>query len=149
VRLIGTGFTSQGGGRYLMGLGPDFIINADSSMSLVDAKAGIAGIEIQAARNTQFFSYDSFAQFGQAVTLDKGGKAIGYGVAGSTTANRALHELTFGVTETFFRDPRYGAMQLMLQGSYLKRSLFAGVPAGTPSDAALKMFYVNVRYVLP
>ena len=149
VRLIGTGFTSHGGGRYLMGLGPDFIINADSSMSLVDAKAGIAGIELQAGKNTQFYSYDSFAQFGQAVTIDKGGKVIGYGVAGSTTANRALHELTFGVTETFFRDPRYGAMQLMLQGSYLKRSLFAGVPAGTPSDAALKMFYVNVRYVLP
>jgi hypothetical protein len=149
VRLIGTAFTSHGGGRYLMGLGPDFIINADSSLSLVDAKSAIAGAELQVTPKTLVYGYDSFAQFDQAVTVDKNGKAIGFGVPGSTSANRMIREVTFGVTQTFFKDPRYGAFQLMLQGSYLKRSLFAGAPAGAPSDAALKMFYVNVRYVLP
>ena len=149
VRLIGTAFTSHGGGRYLMGLGPDFIVNADNSPALVDAKAGIFGAEVQLTPKTLVYGYDSFAQFDQAVTLDRNGKAIGYGVPGSTSANRMLREITFGVTQTFFKDPRYGAFQLMLQGSYLKRSLFTPAAAGTPSGADLKMVYVNVRYVLP
>ena len=149
VRLIGTAFTSHGGGRYLMGLGPDFVVNGDNSLTLVDAKSAIFGAEVQMLPKTLVYAYDSFAQFDQALTLDKGGKTIGYGVPGSTSANRMLREITFGVTQTFFKDPRYGAFQLMLQGSYLKRSLFTPVAAGTPADADLKMVYVNVRYVLP
>jgi hypothetical protein len=51
-------------------------------------------------------------------------------------------------SQTLFRDPKLGGMQLMLQYSYLQRTPLA-VPAGSPSSATMKMFYVNVRYLLP
>ena len=44
-RLIATGFYSSGGGRYLVGLGPDFIVGPDGSISPVHSMAGIAGFE--------------------------------------------------------------------------------------------------------
>jgi len=67
---------------------------------------------------------------------------IGFGVPGSQSANKKVDEETVGLTQTFFRDPKIGAMQLMLQYSNLKRTPFS-VPAGTPSDAKLNMVYVN------
>ena len=36
----------------------------------------------------------------------------------------------------------------MLQFSNLKRTPFS-VPVGTPGNATMNMFYVNVRYILP
>ena len=59
-----------------------------------------------------------------------------------------MNETTVGITQTFFRDPKIGGMQLMVQYSNVQRTPFS-VPAGTSSDAKLNMVYVNVRYVLP
>ncbi len=148
VHLVGTSFFSKGGGRYIFGLGPDFIVNADSSLSLVGAKSGIGGVEIQAGARTLLFGYYGIAKYDQNVTLDANGKPIGYGVPGSTSANEKIQETTAGFNQTFFRDPKYGALQLIFQYSYLTRTPWA-VPAGTPADAKTNMVYVNVRYVLP
>jgi hypothetical protein len=147
-RLIATNFFSKGGGRYIANTGaPDFIVNPDFSMSLVKSWSGIYGAEVT-SKNTLLYGYYSLAQIDSNTTLDTNGKQIGYGIAGSQAANHKVQEGTVGFTQTFFRDPKIGGMQLMVQYSYLKRTPFA-VPAGTPSDANLHMVYVNVRYLLP
>jgi hypothetical protein len=148
-RLVATTFMAPGGGRYIANTnGPDFIVNADGSLSFVKARSAIVGAELQAHPKTLVYGYYSQALFDQNVAVDTNGKAIGFGVAGSTSANRELDEATVGVTQTFFKDPRIGGIQLMVQYSNVKRTPFS-VPVGTPADARLNMVYVNVRYVLP
>jgi hypothetical protein len=149
VRLVATNFFSDGGGRYIGNTGvPDFIVNPDFSMSLVRSFSGIYGPEVT-VKNTLLYGYYSLTNIDQNTTVDADGKTpIGYGIPGSTAANHKVHETTVGLTQTFFRDPKYGGLQLMLQYSYLKRTPFS-VPTGTPADATMKMFYLNVRYLLP
>jgi hypothetical protein len=149
IRFVATSFFSDGSGRYISNTNvPDFIVNADGSLSLVKSRSFIVGPEIQAGPKTLIYGYYSWGQFDQNVTLDTNGKQIGFGVTGNTAANHKLIEPTVGVTETFFRDPKFGGMQLMVQYSYLRRTPFS-VPSGTPADAKLHMIYVNVRYILP
>jgi hypothetical protein len=89
------------------------------------------------------------ARVTQNTTFDADGKTvIGYGVASSQAPNQKIDEITVGITQTFFRDPKIGGMQLMVQYSNLKRTPFS-VPTGTPTDAKMNMVYVNVRYLLP
>jgi hypothetical protein len=149
VRLIATNFFSQGGGRYIANTGaPDFIVNPDFSMSLVKSWSGIYGAEIT-EKNTLLYGYYSIAKIDQNLSLDLPPVAlIGYGVPNSQAANHKIQEITVGLTQTLFRDPKIGGMQLMLQYSNLKRTPFS-VPANTPSDAKLNMVYFNVRYILP
>jgi hypothetical protein len=148
-KLVATNFFSDGGGRYIANTGtPDFIVNPDYSMSLVKAWSGIYGPEITVGK-TLVYGYYSVDRVTENTTLDADGKTqIGYGVTGSTAANKDINETTIGLTQTFFRDAKIGGMQLMLQYSYLKRTPFS-VPAGTPSNATMSMFYLNVRYILP
>ncbi|HLQ52397.1 MAG TPA: hypothetical protein VK129_12920, partial [Terriglobales bacterium] len=74
---------------------------------------------------------------------------IGFGGGNSpNSANRALQEGTFDWIQTFFKNPQYGSLQLIMQYSYLTRSPWF-VPAGAPKNAHLSMAYVNLRYVLP
>ena len=148
-RIVATTFFSNGGGRYLANTNlPDFIVNADASLSLVKSRSFIVGPEIQAGAKTLLYGYYSQARADQNVAVDTNGKAIGFGVAGSTSANNKINETTVGLTQTFFRDAKIGAMQLMLQYSNVQRTPFS-VPAGTPSNTKMNMLYVNVRYVLP
>jgi hypothetical protein len=148
-RLIATNFYSKGGGRYIANTGiPDFIVNPDFSMSLVKSWSGIYGTEIT-AKNTLLYGYYSVARATQNTAFDADGKTmIGYGVASSQAPNQKINEITVGITQTFFRDPKIGGMQLMVQYSNLKRTPFS-VPTGTPTDAKMNMVYVNVRYLLP
>jgi hypothetical protein len=148
-RVIATNFFSKGGGRHIANTGtPDFIVNPDFSMALVKAWSGIYGAEITAG-NTLLYGYYSLDRIDALTTLDADGKTpIGYGIPGNGGANHKIDEGTVGLTQTFFRDPKIGGMQLMIQYSYLKRTPFS-VPSGTSSDAHLNMVYVNVRYLLP
>jgi hypothetical protein len=147
--LILNSFFSKGGGRYIANTNvPDFIVNSDSTMTLVNARSLMGGAEIQAAPKTLVYGYYSYVKADQALTLDTSGKSIGFGVAGSTSANNKLQETTAGITQVFFKDAKIGAMQLMAQFSYVKRTPFS-VPSGTPATASAKMFFFNIRYVLP
>ena len=56
--------------------------------------------------------------------------------------------MTVGVNHAFFREPRYGAMLLIMQYSHVKRTPWS-VPDGTPASARTNLVYVTVRYVLP
>jgi len=148
-KLVAMNFWSNGGGRMIANTGtPDFIVNPDFSMSLVKAFDGIYGVEITAPKTT-LYGYYSTDTIDKNTTLDADGKTqIGYGVDGSQSANHKIMATTIGITQTFFRDPKIGGMQLMIQYSYLKRTPFL-VPVGTPADAKLNMVYINVRYILP
>jgi hypothetical protein len=149
VRVAATTFFSNGGGRYIANTAfPDFVVNADESMTLVKSRSFIVGPEVQATPKTLLYGYYSDARADAETGLDLNAKPIGFGIAGSTSANRKVQESTVGITQTFFRDPKIGGMQLMVQYSYVKRTPFS-VPAGTPADAHLSMVYVNVRYLLP
>jgi hypothetical protein len=149
VRLVATSFFSSGGGRYLANTNlPDFIVNPDASITLVATRSYLIGTEIQAGRKTGLYAYYSEAHADHAVTSDVDGSAIGFGVPGSTAANERIGETTAGVTQTFFRDPKIGGLQVMVQYSHVRRTPFS-VPAGTPADAAVNMLYVNIRYFLP
>ncbi|MGH9378064.1 MAG: hypothetical protein ACRD18_03435 [Terriglobia bacterium] len=153
-RLFATSFYSDGGGRYLYGLGPDFIVRPDSKASLVRSEAGIGGFEFQATHNTMFYGYYGGSFFGRnysVVPSTTGGAPtyVGYGFPGSSSAaNRAIQEGTFGIIQTFWKNARYGALQLIPQYSYLTRAPWY-VAAGNPKNANLSEAYADIRYVLP
>jgi hypothetical protein len=147
VHLIGNGFWSSGGGRYLIGQAPDFMVDADGRPDTIGSTSALGGVEWQMKAPTMVFGYYGTVRIDQKVASD-GGVPIGYGIPGSTSANRAIDETTAGVNHAFFREARYGAMHLIAQYSYVQRTPWS-VPDGTPSNAHAHMLYVAVRYVLP
>jgi hypothetical protein len=155
LRIVLMNYWGNGSGRYIANANlPDFIVNPDGSLSKVKTWSGIYGGEFT-HKKTLVYGYYSIAQGDQNTTFDANGTTpIGFGVPNSQSANHKIQEDTVGVTQTFFRDPKIGGMQLMVQYSYLKRSVFsapATVASGTlPGlDAKTNMLYVNVRYILP
>jgi len=148
-RLIATTFYSQGGGRYIYGLGPDFIVTPTGGLKTVKAASGIAGFEYQASPKAQLFAYYGTAYFGRAYAQDSAGKYYGYGYPGSALSNnRTIEEWTVGYTHTFWKNANYGALQLINQYSYVYRTPWA-VPAAGPLHAHANMLYNNLRYTLP
>jgi hypothetical protein len=150
LHFVFNSFFSTGGGRYIANENiPDFIVNADSSMTLVKARSLSGGLEVQATPKTLIYGYYSAVHADQAVGLDLNGTTpIGFGIANATAANNDVTESTGGLTQTFFKDAKIGGMQLMAQFSYVQRTPFS-VPTGTPATANSKMFFLNIRYILP
>lgn len=162
-RLLANGFWGQGGGRYIIGLGPDFVVRptaggTDVDVSMVHSGTGLAGIEMQAGPKSIFGAYYGGAYFQRNFFCDTtspgvgtcaGKPFIGFGGTNSpTSANRALQEASFDWTQTFWRNPQYGAIFLVNQLSYVTRAPWF-VPAGAPKNAHLVMGYVSLRYQLP
>jgi hypothetical protein len=147
VHVIGTTLVSDGGGRYMIGQAPDFMVNADGSITTIGSTSGMVGVEAQIRPPTMVFGYYGTVRIDQEVSTD-GNTPIGYGVAGDTGANRSIDETTAGVNHAFFRNPNYGALHLILQYSYVARTPWS-VPEGTPSSAHAHVFYVAARYVIP
>jgi hypothetical protein len=176
-RFVANGIWGDGIGRYLIALSPQtvvvpiptgpntFIINPN----LVHAGAGIIGFEAT-ARKSQFGAYwggnyaqrNAFADLtvantttaiscgpGQPLLLKP---CIGFGGTNSAnTANRAIQEGSFDWTQTFWRNPQYGAVQLVTQTSYVTRAPWFVVttPVPQPKNAHLMMVFVSLKYVLP
>ena len=153
-RLLANGFYSDGGGRYVIGLAPSVVIRSDGSPSLVHSGTGLIGLEWQPKPKMQFGAYYGAMYAQRNFTLDtsigaKPNSFIGFGASGSAnTNNRTIQEPTFDWTQTFWRNPQYGAVMLVTQTSYLTRSPWF-VPAGGPKNAHLLMVYTSFRYVLP
>jgi hypothetical protein len=147
VRVIGTTLVSDGGGRYMIGLAPDFIVRPDASLATVGSTSGLVGVEAQVKPPTMLFGYFGTVRIDQEVGTDAG-KPYGYGIAGATAANKSIGETTVGFNHAFFREPRYGSLQLIVQYSYVTRTPWS-VPEGTPSSAHVHMLYVTARYVIP
>ncbi|HEV2420589.1 MAG TPA: hypothetical protein VGS59_02670 [Candidatus Acidoferrales bacterium] len=155
--LIANTFWSDGGGRYIFQLGPDFTVNVNGAGEFVPsplhAGSGIAGFEAT-IKKSLIYGYYGAAYFGrdfQVVTAGPPATYTGYGFPGSISAqNRTIQEPTIGLIQTFWKNPNYGDLKLITQVSYLSRNPWS--VTGTPGNAAsahLGMAFVDLRYDLP
>jgi hypothetical protein len=175
-RFVANALWGNGVGRYMIGLGPQVVAvpvaagpgAINLNLSGVHAANGLVGFELQATPKTLFGAYygaayfqrNSFPDITSPTTLlipiscAPGGvlqnkPCIGYGGLNSAnTNNRAIQEPTFDWTQTFWRNPQYGAVLLVSQISYVTRAPWF-VSAGAPKNAHLGMAFLSVRYVLP
>ncbi len=147
-RLLGTAFYSSGGGRYLFGLGPDLAVGPDGSISPVHSMSAIGGFEYAPTASTQFFAYYAAAYFDRNYTQTGPSSYVGFGFPGSSAANRQFQEPQVGYYHTYWKNPKYGALQLITEYAYLTRAPWS-VPVGTPSTAHAHMVFGALRFTLP
>ena len=122
LRLIATALYGSGGGRYLTGLGPDFVVGPDGSISPVHSLGGVAGFEYTLDSKSQVFGYYGGTYFSRNYTVMGPNSYMGFGYPGSSSANRQLQEPSFGYYYTFWKNPKFGALQLILEYAYLTRA---------------------------
>ena len=159
-RVIGHGMWGNGIGRYMIGSGPDTVVfpiatgpaTFDADLSLVHSGSAIVGAEATAGKSQFGFYYGGF-YFGRNsfvdVTNPVPGRIAGFGGANSpNSANRSIQEGTIDWTQTFWKNPQYGAVLMVTQASYLTRAPWF-VATGAPKNAHLGMGYLSIRYVLP
>lgn len=148
--FISNNYYSDGGGRYIFGQAPDLIVRGDGSASLIHTASTVTGFEAQAAKNTLLYGYYGGVYIQRNTAIDPAnGKLVGYGFPGSPSGqNRSIQESTLGLTQTLWRDPKYGALQLLFQYSYVNRHPWS-VATGQPSNAHTNMLFLDLRYVLP
>jgi len=156
LHLIATGFWSDGGGRYIGGLGPAFVVGQTGtttspfSAHMIHSGSIIAGAEWHAARKNVIALTYSGAYFARSFSLDSSnGALVGYGFPGSAnSSNRAVQEGTLATQTMLWTRPGYGSVQVITQSSYVTRSPWYLAP-GSPKDARSFAGYANLRYVLP
>ena len=146
-RLIDNNYWSDGGGRYIFGQAPDFIIRANGNLSLVHSASTVAGFEANAGR-ALIFGYYGGVYIGKDTAIDTNGKLIGYGPLSNDGQNRSIQEATFGTNITLAKNPRWGALNLLFQYSYVQRNPWL-VTGTSPTNANLSMGFVDLRYTLP
>ncbi|MBZ5596236.1 MAG: hypothetical protein LAP39_28660 [Acidobacteriia bacterium] len=150
-RVLSNNYWSDGGGRWIFGLAPDLIVRPDGTLSPIHAGSTVDGFEYSVKR-TLLYAYYGGTFIRRNYAVDASGAKpvfVGYGYSGSPNSqNRSIHEPTIGLTQTFWRDPKYGALQLMLQYSYVQRDPWF-VATGAPKDAHTSMVFLNLRYLLP
>jgi uncharacterized coiled-coil protein SlyX len=158
-RILANANYGSGNGRYMIGLGPQAVVapnlaGTNIDVSLVHAGGALVGAEAQAGKNTQFGFYYGGFYFQRNAFQDTTSPLvtkpfIGFGGLNSpNSANRAIQEGSFEWTQTFWKNPQYGAVLLVTQTSYVTRSPWF-VALGAPKNAHLMMGFVSVRYVLP
>jgi len=163
----------DGTGRYIFGLGPSLIVKPDGSPGLVHAYSGLGGIEWQPNSKFMLYGYYGGAYFNRnygiqcfvqpvvppavlpACNSTPSSKPfyVGFGfpagfAGSSNAANKSVQEPTIGYIQTLWRNPHWGALQIITQYSYVTRAPWF-VAVNQPKNAHLSMVYVDVRYVLP
>jgi hypothetical protein len=162
LHLIVNSFYSDGGGRYIFGLGPDVIVKPNGTLSAVHAGSGIGGFEYQVTPHYMFYGYYGGAYFARnygflAATPSSscdgisGFTCVGFGFPGSAnSANRLIEEETIGIIPTLWSNANYGRLQAITQFSYLMRTPWSDLSTpGNPKNAHTNMVYIGLRYVLP
>jgi hypothetical protein len=172
VRALAQGMWGPGVGRYIIGMGPQVVAfpvaavpggicgtgnlgGCDIRLSPVRGGDTLVGLEAQAGKS-QFGFYYGGAYFQRNCQfIDPTNPTpltpIGFGCplqANNTVQNRAIQEGTVDWTQTFWRNPQYGAVLLVTQASYVTRAPWWTAP-NIPKNAHLAMGYVSLRYVLP
>ncbi|MBZ5521205.1 MAG: hypothetical protein LAP21_02995 [Acidobacteriia bacterium] len=170
LRVVGNGLWGPGVGRYLLGMGPQAVVvpvsvaggtctsagSCDLDVSMIHAGNALVGVEFVPHPNAQFGVYYGGAYFQRNAFPDITSAAvvkptIGFGginEANASIQNRAIQEATFDWIQTLWKNPQYGALQLVTQTSYVTRSPWF-VPLGAPKNAHLTMGYVSLKYILP
>ena len=149
LRLLTNNFWSDGGGRYIFGQAPDLIIRSDGSISTIHSGSTVSGFEYT-HKNTIVFTYYGGIYIPRNSAIDANGKSlIGYGYSGSSNSqNKSIQEATIGFNQTFWKDPKYGALNLIFQYSYFWRNPWFIAP-NTPTHAFLNAVWLDLRYTLP
>jgi hypothetical protein len=149
LRLITNNFWSDGAGRYLFGVAPNFIVRANGSPSLIHSGSTVDGFEWTLGKSL-FYAYYGGIYIGRNTALDANGIAlIGYGYHGSANSqNRNTQEITVGLNQTLFRDPKYGQVSFFLQYAYFLREPWYVAPS-SPKNAFQNAAWFNFRYTLP
>jgi hypothetical protein len=148
LRLMTNNFWSDGGGRYIFGQAPDVVVNANGSISPLHSGSTVSGLEFTQKR-TLIFAYYGGIFVGRNTAIDTTGKPVGYGYSGSAAGqNRTIQEATFGFNQTFWKNAKYGAVNLIGQYSYVTRDPWY-VASGQPTNASLNMLFFDLRYTLP
>lgn len=163
-RFIANTFASDGGGRYIFGMGPDLIVRPDGSISPVHAYSTVDGFEysIKPKNNpkgleTLLYGYYGGAYFGRDTALDNTVSAsnpvtIGYGVfsnSASLNADRSVQEATLGLTQTLWKNPTWGDLKIITQYSYLWRDPWFVPSTNTTRKATSNMVFLDLRYDIP
>ncbi|HKE33017.1 MAG TPA: hypothetical protein VKD65_14905, partial [Candidatus Angelobacter sp.] len=160
LRVVANGLWGPGVGRYLIGMGPQAVVapvsangapctsagNCDLAISMVHAGNALGGVEFVLHPKVQVGAYYGAAYFQRNFFPDLTSSAatkpiIGFGGPGEANnlvQNRAIQEATVDLIHTFWRNPQYGAVQLVTQASYLTRSPWF-VAVGAPRNAHLTM----------
>jgi hypothetical protein len=101
-------------------------------------------------KNTVLFAYYGGIIVERNEALDANGTSlIGYGYKGSANSqNRGIQEGTIGFNQTLWRNPRYGAINLIGQYFYLTRDPWS-VAAGAPKATHDNTIDFDIRYSLP
>ena len=153
-RLIANSFYSDGGGRYIFGTGPQAVVLPDGNISLVHSASTTDGFEYQMTKHAMLYGYYGGAYFQRNFALDTSAGAkpntfIGFGGPNSNNNNnKSIQEGTIGWVQTFWKNPQYGALQLITQYSYLTRAPWF-VATNAPKNAHLSMAWADLRFVLP
>ena len=158
IHFVSNGFWSDGGGRYIFGMGPDAVVlpnaaGTDLNISLVHSGSGLAGVEACLTPRTTLFGYYGAAYFQRNFGPDTTpaavpGSFVGFGGPTSANNNRAIQEPSVGWSQTFWKNPQYGALQFITQVAYLSRNPWAFAP-GAPKNAHLTMVWLDMRYLIP
>ena len=170
LRFVGNGLWGPGVGRYLIGTGPQAVVapvsasgatctsagGCDLKISMVHAGNVLGGFEFVPHPKVQIGAYYGAAYFQRNFFPDLTSPAVikpiigfgGPGEANNLVQNRAIQEGTIDFIQTFWRNPQYGAVQLVTQASYVTRSPWFIAP-GAPKNAHLAMGYVSLKYILP
>ncbi len=145
-RVLTNNYWSEGGGRYIFGQAPDFMLRANGDISLIHSGSTVTGFEAQAGK-TLLYAYYGGVYIGKNLAYDTTGKLIGYGPIASDGQNRFVEEITFGTNSTLAKNAKWGALNLILQYSYVQRNPWLAI--GVPNNANLSMGFVDLRYTLP
>lgn len=146
--LLLNGYFSDGGGRYIFGLAPDFVLQPGGQISPLHSASTVDGIEWGFRPGWLAYGYYGAVAIGRDYAFTAGGP-VGYGFPGGPdSANRTIQEGTAGLIRTFWKNARYGALEIITQYSYLTRAPW-WTPPTTPNTASVHMVYADLRYVLP
>lgn len=159
LRLVASGFRGDGVGRYLGGLGPDFVVYPDSpirglSLSTVHAQSFLLGAECELPGSNDIAAYYGRVDFERNSFPDATSPLvikpiIGFGGTNSpNSANRTLHQVSLDASHTFWRSAEHGALALQAQFSEVVREPWF-VATGAPRHALVDMAFIDVRYTLP
>src|SRR6185312_7774758 len=130
-------------------------VNPDGTLTPVMSASTVTGLELSHG-STSLYGYYGGVYIDQAITgattmaaCTTGATCAGYGYQGAPSGqNKWIHEGTIGITQTFWKNPRFGALSLMGQFSYVNRELWYSAPNAATSTHD-NMVFLNLRYTLP
>lgn len=148
MRLVGQGYLSSGGGRYIGGIVPDVVVRPDGQISPIKAHSWVTGLELAVKRRIGLFVYYSGAYAGRNTTIDpSNGQFAGFGFPSTNNARRSIQEWTGGWSQALWSGEDAGSVQYSAQYSWLGNNLWASGNAADLTNAS--MVFVQLRYNLP